>query len=106
MLEFGGNKPTGDSAFTQNISSVSKIPSLSSSKSVASGIPSPSVSVSGVRLQASSTPASKWSAVPELSVSAGAVYPSPPVTFPSASIPVPSTIPFSSASVKPASSAS
>ena len=47
-------------------SSVSKIPSLSSSKSVSSGIPSPSVSV-----KHPATPDSKWSAVPELSVSAG-----------------------------------
>ena len=70
-------------------SSASKIPSLSSSKSVSSGTPSPSVSVDG--LQASSTPDSKWSAVPELSVSAGVVYPSPPVTLPSVSTPVPST---------------
>ena len=79
----------------------SKIPSLSSSKSVTSGTPSPSVSV-----KQAATPDSKWSAVPELSVSAGVVYPSPPGYF---SVCVNSCTvycPSSSASVKPASKAS
>ena len=90
-------------SLSDTVPSVSTVPSTSPSlsasvkpASIASEIPSPSLS------------GSKWFGMVSLSVSAGVTYPSLPITFPSAStpVPLPSTWPSLLASVKPASIAS